>query len=55
MLAVQGKLVGRKFEINPPQPIDDCLLRLGQFLCGGSRLSPMMVRSRLSLSIHELI
>ena len=44
----QGKLVGRKFEINPPQPIDDCLLRLGQFLCGGSRLSPMMVRSSIS-------
>ncbi len=41
----QGKLLGRKFEINPPQPIDECLAVLGRFLCGGAGVGAMMVRA----------
>ena len=37
-------MVGRKFEVSPPQPIDDCLAALGKFLCGGPGVTAMMVR-----------
>ncbi|EIE19938.1 hypothetical protein COCSUDRAFT_44339 [Coccomyxa subellipsoidea C-169] len=39
---LQGKIIGRKFEINPPQPIEDCLVALGKFLCGGPCIGSMM-------------
>ncbi|KAK9916399.1 hypothetical protein WJX75_002178 [Coccomyxa subellipsoidea] len=39
---LHGKIIGRKFEINPPQPIEDCLVALGNFLCGGPGISSMM-------------
>ncbi|EIE19942.1 hypothetical protein COCSUDRAFT_58179 [Coccomyxa subellipsoidea C-169] len=39
---MHGKIIGRKFEINPPQPIEDCLVALGKFLCGGPGISSMM-------------
>lgn len=39
-------MVGRKFEVNAPQPIDDCLAALGKFLCGGPGVTAMMVRAR---------
>ena len=32
------------FDLQPPQPIDECLAVLGRFLCGGPGIGSMMVR-----------
>ena len=40
---VQGRPM-RLFDLQPPQPIDECLAVLGTFLCGGPGIASMMVR-----------